>query len=129
MNYQSITMITSKKTRLVVSAAVIAIFALIAFIVVTLLGLRAKQITLSAEPFSIRQDSKALSLAQTAMQHAGYKLEDFVPSSSSYNDDSPDFRRYNFSPSPSSGLSGHPGIHVTLLQQDSNVKVIIRRRK
>ena len=123
-------MTTSRNARVVLRLFYIAvILGLIAFVGKPLWLLLPRYFNLSAEPLSIRQDSKALALAQAAVRDAGYKPEDFVPNSIAYDPAFSDFRRYNFLPSSSSGMSDHPGLYVELRQHDSTVNVTILRRK
>jgi len=107
--------------------ALLAVFVVSAYTALMLWKLRPQQFILSAEPFALREDSKALSLARNAMRDAGYGTKDFVANSLSYDNTFPDFRRYNFSASP--GMPTHPGFYVQLEQEGADVQVMIRRRK
>jgi hypothetical protein len=118
---------TRKFTRAAAWLALSAVFVVLAYVALTLWQLRPQEFTLTAKPLALRDDSTALALASEAMRQAGYKSHDFVADSLSYDDAFPDVRRYNFD--ELARLSTHPGFHVLLVQDGTDVQVMIRRRK
>ena len=127
MSYTFAIKMKLKFIRAIAWLALLVAFVFGAYIATMLWRLRPQEVTLSAEPLAIRDDSKALALAREAMLEAGYEPKDFVAGSSIYDIACPDFRRYNFSASPR--LPAHPGFHIRLMQDGTNVQITILRRK
>jgi hypothetical protein len=118
---------TRKFSRAAAWLALSAVFVVLAYIAQTLWQLRPQEFSLTAEPLALRDDSAALALASQAMRQVGYESHDFEADSLSYDDAFPDVRRYNFH--DLARLSTHPGFHVLLVQDGTDVQVMIRRRK